>query len=670
MAEPAEPGGLHLPVGAAAGRAPPRVFISYASLDAAVAQHVCAALEAAGFACWIAPRDVTPGTLYADGIVRAIDESTILVVILSIRSVASAHVGRELERAASKRHSIIALRTDAAPLTPAFEYFLNESQWIEVGSSGVDTALVHLVAAVGLHLSAENSSRSSPARPSAAVRRPTVPARRFWVIAGAFIAFGLTVAYFLTNKLWLPRHGTLGSVALSSAAAEDKSIAVLPFSDMSETKNQEYFADGMAEEVLDLLAKIPGLKVIGRTSSFQFKGKSDDLREIGERLGANYVVEGSVRKAGARIRVTAQLIDSRSGIHRWSESYDRDYGDVLVLQDDIATGIVRALQLAVGADDLRPPRRLPSTEAYSLYLHGRAALDRLDESMEVAQTELEQALVLDPSFVQAAEVLALMHAEQALNQWVSGPVGWRHAREAAETALRIDPTSARAHAVLGLVSAEQEYRWDEADAALNKSLAANPHDSFALDFAAHLAMHRGRYEEALRYIDTALSLDPLNPYAYDTKGTIQYLASDFHGAEHSLRRVNELSSTFYGARLEIGWTLMAQGEFDRALKEMQAETSHNGKDSGLAAVYHAQGRPVESDAALARLLKEYVDWPTGVALAYGSRGERDQALEWLEKAYVVRDPDLLLWGPGHPFFATLHDHPRYQALLRKMNLTK
>jgi TolB-like protein/Flp pilus assembly protein TadD len=490
------------------------------------------------------------------------------------------------------------------------------------------------------------------------------------------VVLGLALTYFVVDKFWISKHAVSveDKKALNAPAAalpaviSDKPIAVLPFADMSEKKDQEYFADGMAEEILDLLAKIPGLKVIGRTSSFQFKGRSDDLRAIGERLGASYVVEGSVRKAGARIRVTAQLIDSHSGIHLWSESYDRDYGDILVLQDDIATGIARALQLAVGADDLRPPRRLPSTEAYSLYLHARAALDRLDESMEVAQSELEQALVLDPSFVQAAEVLALMHAEQALNQWVSGPEGWRHAREAAETALRIDSNSARAHAVLGLVSAEQDYRWDEADAEIGKALRANPHDSFALDFAAHLAMHRGRYAEALRHIDTALSLDPLNPYAYDTKGTIQYLASDLHEAERSLRRVNELSPTFYGARLEIGWVLMARGELDAALKELLPEISKNAKDSGLAAAYHMMGRTAESNAALARLMHGYDDWPTGVALAHAARGERDQAMEWLEKAYVVRDPDLLLWGPGHPFFASLHDDPRYQALMLKLNL--
>jgi TolB-like protein/Flp pilus assembly protein TadD len=637
------------------------VFLSYASHDTEIARKVCSSLEASGLRCWMAPRDVTAGAQYADAIVRAINEAGTMVLVLSGSAVASSHVAREVERAASKRKPIIPFRLDAAALNPELEYFLSNSQWIDVPSLGIPAALDKLKEAL-TNASGSLVETLTNSRPVAheRIRKPAITA--------ALVALAAVAAVGLGLYLWLMSHHAARTAVVADQT--DKSIAVLPFTDMSEKKDQEYFADGMAEEILDLLAKIPGLKVIGRTSSFQFKGKSDDLRAIGQRLGANYVVEGSVRKAGARIRVTAQLIDSHSGIHLWSESYDRDYGDILVLQDDIATDIARALQLAVGADDLRPPRRLVSTEAYSLYLHARAALDRLDASMDVAQSELEQALVLDPEFVQAAEVLALMHTEQALNQWVSGPDGWRHAREAAETALRIDPNSARAHAVLGLVSAELEFRWDEADAEIGKALRANPQDSFALDFAARLAMHRARYEEALSRINTALSLDPLNPYAYDTKGTIEYLASDLHEAERSLRRVNELSPTFYGTHMEIGWVLMARGELDAAVKELMAETAKNGKDSGLAAVYHMMGRTVESDAALVRLMNEYYDWPTGVALAHAARGEPDQAIEWLEKAYVARDPDLLLWGPVHPFFASLHDNPRYQALMLKINLPK
>jgi TolB-like protein/Flp pilus assembly protein TadD len=642
------------------------VFVSYASQDVSVANSVVEALEGHGIKCWIAPRDVKPGAQYADAIVRAINEAKTLVLVLSQSAVGSSHIGKEVERASSKGKQIIALRIDVAPLTPALEYFLSESQWVDAPALGMPAALGRLSESIGQ--ASAPSSNAVGAAGTNAVNPVTLTGRRSSrvstrVVVAAVVLVGVAIAVGIGIHFWPMKGQTQAVVAIS-----DKSIAVLPFTDMSQKKDQEYFGDGMAEEILDLLAKIPGLTVIGRTSSFQFKGKSEDLRKIGTELNAAYVLEGSVRNSGDQVRITAQLVNTKTGAHLWSEKYDRDFGDVLVLQDEIATGIARALQLAVGADDLRPARRLSSTEAYTLYLHARGALDRLDESMDVARSELEQALVLDPSFVQAAEVLALMHAEQALNQWVSGPTGWQDAREAAETALHIDPASARAHAVLGLVIAEQEFRWHEADAELAQALQTNPHDSFALDFVARLAMHRGRFDEALHRIDTALSLDPLNPYAYDTKGTIQYLAGDLRGAERALRRVNELSPTFYGARLEVGWVLMARGDLNGALKELLAETSNNGRDAGLASIYHALGRKTDSDAALARLRKEVGNWPSGVALAHASRGERDQALDWLEKAYVARDPDLLLWGPVHPFFALLHGDPRYTALLHKMNL--
>ncbi len=321
------------------------VFVSYASQDAAVAQKACSALEAAGFRCWIAPRDVVPGTLYADGIVGAIDESRILVLILSKDAVASAHVGKELERATSKRHPIIALRLDTAPLTRAFEYFLNESQWIEVGAgmrtlrSRNSSERSGSIWRRGLRL--HRLTRIKHLRFIGRRRRPrrTVGdrSRRRRGLAGWWL-----ISWY---KAWRSKHETTASTAVIS----DKSIAVLPFTDMSEKKDQEYFADGMAEEIIDLLVKIPGLKVISRTSSFQFKGKTEDLRSIGTQLGVAYVLEGSVRKSGDHLRVTAQLIDSRDGTHLWSQTYDRDLSDVLKMQDEIAIALVRALQIEVSA---------------------------------------------------------------------------------------------------------------------------------------------------------------------------------------------------------------------------------------------------------------------------------------------------------------------------------
>src|ERR1039458_6880028 len=297
-----------------------RVFISYASHDSALAHKVCSALEGAGFPCWMAPRDVVPGMLYAEGILRAINESTILVLILSESAVASAHVGKELERASSKRHPIIALRTDSAALPPAFEYFLSESQWIDVGAGGTDVAIASLVGAVRQHLLPGATTIAPPSLGASAIKQPAAAPRRSWVIAGAVIVLVLAGAYFFANKVWLNGHSA-SAVRVGAGPSQtigDKSIAVLPFTDLSEKHDQEYFADGIAEEVLDRVAKVPGLKVVGRASSFQFKGKSTDPAGIGAALGVAYLLEGSVRREAGRVRVAAQLVEARTGSQRWS----------------------------------------------------------------------------------------------------------------------------------------------------------------------------------------------------------------------------------------------------------------------------------------------------------------------------------------------------------------
>jgi TolB-like protein len=491
-----------------------------------------------------------------------------------------------------------------------------------------------------------------------------------WLRPAIVLSIVLIVAlgYVVVDRFRLSKSVKLQNPATATTTApSDKSIAVLPFTDMSESKDQEYFADGMAEEIIDLLARIPSLTVIGRTSSFHFKGANEDLRIVGKELNVGYVVEGSIRKAGSRIRVTAQLIDTRSGTHRWSESYDRDFGDVLALQSQIATSIARALQLAVGADDTRPPRLLHSMEAYTLYLRGRAAYDGPRDIPE-AQSDYEQALALDPSFLRAAEGLAWMYAYAAVTQEMQSRIAWQYAKDAAEKALLIDEDSAPAHAVLGLMHAEYEYDWDIADAELSKALTLSPRDPVSLDFAARLACHRGRYEEALRRIDASLSVDPLNPRTHRRKGFILYLAGDDHGAEREFRRSLEIFPTFDWDHNMLTWILVARGELQAALKESQAEPAVGGKDQGLAIVYHALGRNAESDMALTRLINEFPDWPTGAAIIYGYRAEADRAFEWLDRAYTIRDPDLTMWIRS-PFFAWLRNDPRYKALLRKMNLS-
>ena len=377
----------------------PVVFISYASQDAAVADAIVAALERAKIPCWIAPRDVKPGARYADAIVRAINEASALVLVLSANAMGSDHVAREVERAASKRKQVIAFRIDATALSPELEYFLSNSQWIDAAAMAMPVALDKLAEAVG-------QGWTTPAQQIQKTKGAVGTKKR--VAIAAVVAIALCGVVAMGVRFWSSTHATAQPSAAVSIT--DKSIAVLPFTDMSEKKDQEYFADGMAEEILDLLAKIPGLTVIGRTSSFQFKGKNEDLRTIGTKLNAAYVVEGSLRKSGRQVRITAQLINTRTGAHEWSETYDEDMGDVLKVQDRIATGLARALQVTVGADDLQSQPTLKSAEAYDLYLRGRHAMDRFDKGgFESAAGYFQQALAIDSNLIRAAEWLAAAH---------------------------------------------------------------------------------------------------------------------------------------------------------------------------------------------------------------------------------------------------------------------
>jgi TolB-like protein/tetratricopeptide (TPR) repeat protein len=645
-----------------------RVFISYASHDAAVSQNVCSALEAAGFPCWMAPRDVVPGTLYADGIVRAINESMILVLILSKYAIESSHVGKELERGASKRHPIIALRTDAAPLTPAFEYFLGESQWIEVRADGTGAAIERLVGAVRRHLT-PGSSMSPWYSPEGRAGTPGVTTqRRRRVIAALVVCLTLGAAYLWMAKPWSIGHRP--AVGRFETAG-DKSIAVLPFTDMSEKKDQEYLADGMAEEILDVLVKIPGLKVIGRTSSFQFKGQNVDLRTVGTQLGARYVLEGSVRKSIDRLRVTAQLIDSRDGTHLMSQAYDRDVGDVLKMQDEIAASLVRALQIEVGAIPIVSRPATQNSEAYALYLQGLHAYERYDqEGFEQAEIDLKRALELDPSMAAASAGLALVYDTLAEFGVLAPPVAFEQARHAAQHALKLDPNNALAHVVLGSIHDVYDWDWAAADRELRQAIACAPNDSAVLGLVGRHLMLIGRWDDALKEVNAALAQDPLNPGTSLVLNWVQVRRGRLVEAEAAARHVLEIIPTYAEAHYYLGVALLAGGRREEALAVFQKETDDETRLGGLAIVYHSLGRKEDSDAALARMQKDHADkYAFGIAEVYAHRGETEQALQWLDRAYAQKDSSLYLVKGDWPFRGLGAD-PRYKAFLRKMNLAE
>jgi TolB-like protein/DNA-binding winged helix-turn-helix (wHTH) protein len=505
--------------------------------------------------------------------------------------------------------------------------------------------------------------------PTAPPTAPTYWSLR-WERALFLIGLTLIIGYLIIGQAWRSRQPVAPVSTAAQVSFSDKSIAVLPFVDMSQSKEQEYFADGMAEEVIDLLAKIPGIKVIGRTSSFQFKGKSDDLRTIGTALGAAYVVEGSVRKSGDRLRVTAQLIGARDGSHLWSETYDKSAGDVLRVQDQIAVGLVRALQVAVGADDLQTSPALESTEAYDLYLRGREVNQRYDrQGFEAAIGYFQQALEIDPASERAA--LELASAQTALAIWGFVPAreGFERARQSAKRALKLNPRSGLAHGILANIHSVYDWDWQSADRESAQAVTFEPRSSMVLGLAG-LAQSGFRWDESARLLSASLVLDPLNAAWRETLGNIRYREGRLSEAEAELRKVLELSPTYGGAHFYLGQILLAEGKREVALEEMPQEAPESGRDTGLAIIYHAIGRKGDSDAALARLTADRAsDAAYEIAEAHAFRGEIDEAFAWLNRAYQQKDVELFTIK-GDPLLKTLEPDTRYKAFMRKMNLSK
>ena len=639
------------PPGAAAAAGSRTVFLSYASPDAAVANQVCQFLESHGVACWMAPRDVKPGAAYADAIVRAINEASALVLVLSASAMASEHVSREVERAASKHKPVVAFRVDGANLSAELEYFLSRSQWIDVPALGMPGALVKLAEAVGRGSAQANpglggGDAAGRASIKQAVGTASIAKR---VVVAAAIVVVVVICGTLAVHFWPSKHPEAQAPAV--AAISDKSIAVLPFADMSEKKDQEYFADGMAEEVLDLLTKVPGVRVIGRTSSFQFKGKSGDLRAISQTLGAIYVVEGSVRKSGDRLRVTAQLIGAADGSHLWSQTYDEKSGDALGIQDRIAAGIVRALQVTVGADGLQDRPALKSADAYDLYLRGRHEMDRFDKTgFETAAGYFQQALEIDPSLVRAAEWLAA--AQEFMAEWGFVPVreGYEVTRTSLERALKLDPRSGLAHSLMCTVHAI--YDWDSTAAVeeCRLALALEPRNPQVLGYAGQIQAVVGHWDEAARLTTASIALDPLFAGWHDLLAIIRDRTGHPTEAEVERRRTLDISPTYERAHFDLGLTLLAEGKLDATLAEMQEETPDGGRDAGLAIIYNARGRKVDSDKALAQFSEQHsTDRAYRIAQIHAYRGDANAAFVWLSRAYDQKDVDLL-WFKGNLAF--------------------
>ncbi|MEP7246500.1 MAG: TIR domain-containing protein [Gammaproteobacteria bacterium] len=487
----------------------PVVYISYASPDVNAANAVVNQLEGAGFACWIAPRNVVPGALYAEEIVRAINECSVLVLVLSAHSVASTHVGKELERASSKNKRILTLRIDATPLPSSFEYFLSESQWIDVAAGGLGPATVKLAEAVRHH---QGPGTTQPVMPVAVPLSTGSPSRRTMLVAAAMLLLALIAT--TVWKLW-----PAASVDKPPVAGPTHSIAVLPFVNMSSDKEQDYFADGLSEELLNELAQIDGLRVAARTSSFSFKGKNEDLRVISEQLGVGNILEGSVRKNGNRVRITTQLISGKDGIHLWSQTYDRDMNDIFAVQTEIATAVANALSITLDVGRMSRARGgTTNLEAYDKYLRAvvlfrQAGPKELAEALQLYR----EAVKLDPSFSRAWVELHSALATSLIWLPENGVAAQSEMSMVSKRLIELAPDAWWTKVMLTRQFLNDR-RWADAESAANAALAdAPPSETSALDAQALFLWAVGRVNEAAVYRDRVAQIDPLSLFVSGTR---------------------------------------------------------------------------------------------------------------------------------------------------------
>ena len=662
------------------------VFLSYASQDAEAASRVCTALREAGIEVWFDRSELRGGDAWDAQIKKQIHDCALFIPLISAHTNARAegYFRGEWHLATRRLHN---MADDAAFVVPVVvdetreadarvpeEFF--RAHWTRLPGGEMSPAFAQRVRQLlGLDHAAVPAPRSTAprvhepgARTTSASRPRSDPfLRRFALpLVGLLAVIGGLAWYYLADRVG-PAEKPATTAA--EAAPNEKSIAVLPFADMSAGKDQEYFADGLSEEVLNLLAKLPELRVIGRTSSFQFKGRNEDLRAIGEKLNVAHILEGSVRKSGEKLRITVQLIRAADGSHLWSETYDRTLDDIFVVQDDIAGEVIKALKLTLLGTALTTRSKPEDPEAYNLALQGRFFLERRGQKdIERAVDYFRRSRERDPGYAPAWAGLSQAYSNQASSGFAPVSDGYRQAREAADKALTLDPHLAEAHLAMGFIHLVYDWDWASADTSFRRALELEPGNALALRRAGLQAQIFGRWNEAIDLTTKAIERDPLRPNAYNNLGLILLAVKRDVEAEAAFRKATELDPDGAHRHYGIGLALLLQGKTDAALREMQQETDEGWRLRGLPLAFHALGRRSESDAALAALKDKYAgDSAYQIAEVHAFRGEADLAFEWLERAYNQRDGGVSEIK-GDRLMRGLVGDPRYKAFLRKLKL--
>lgn len=639
------------------------VFLSYASEDAQAASRICEALRAAGVEVWFDQSELRGGDAWDQRIRREIHDCALFVPVISqhTQERLEGYFRLEWKLAVDRSHLMAAERAFLVPVvvdsTREADAFAPDAfravQWTRLPDGGTPP---DFIARVQRLLSPQPSITNRPFAAGAGVaetlrsagQATAAPKRGLFLLAIGLVVLG-AAAYFLVEKLWIPKPAvSVSTVAAGGASAgfnpPPHSIAVLPFVNMSGDKDQEYFSEGLTEELLNSLTEINGLQVAGRTSAFSFQGKDADLGTIARKLNVGAILEGSVRRSGHTVRITAQLLNAVSGFHLWSKSYDRDLGDVLKLQTEIATAVAGALKITLLGNEAAKIElggsRNPA--AFDAYLRGsKAARSGTGAaSYQGAIAAYTEAIRLDPNYALAfaGRSLALSYYGGEFANGAGIKDFASRAEADARQALKLAPDLAQAHLALGRFLASTPLDYTHASQAYERALALAPGDADVLAGSGEFAVYMGRFEVGLAAIRHAVTLDPLNPRSRAMFGESLFWARRYQEANAAFAQVISLAPDFgriYGFR---GVAYYWLGDLQSARSSCEANPDHWASMWCLALTYERLGRHADAQAEMTKLQTTFADNSAyQCASIYAAWGDRAKALEWLDRA--VRLPD-------------------------------
>jgi len=654
------------------------VFLSYASQDSEAAQRICLALRGAGIEVWFDQSELRGGDAWDQSIRRQIRNCALFVPLISrhTHERAEGYFRLEWKLAIDRSHLIMANKAFLLPIAiddtndddENVPDRFRELQWTRLPGGDATPAFVERLQHL---LSGEGSAAMRSAAGARTVSLRERPAKSWRSMPGLFLTvaapISAAVAYLVIDNPWISKS--------AQVSAPSASIAVLPLTNESGDPSQQYFSDGISEDLITTLSHFPGLRVIGRASAFQFRHSEDDSRSIGAKLGVAHLFEGSVQRSGDTVRVSAELIDTADGGTEWSERYDRPYKNLFALEDEITRAVARVLRAKLlpgeqsAAQSDRPPDG--SLEAYNALLLGRFYASRYTEGdYREAIEQYTRATQLDPRYALAWSGMSEVWANLGYGFLAGAPAqeAYAKARAAADRALALSPELASPHLIRGMLLQEDDLNWRGAEAEYRRAQALAPNDGHVKYALGHLLVAFGDLDAAIELTQQSLAVDPLQANRYVWLGIYLLAQNRLGEAEQAVRKAIELQPTGEQYHMILAEIEIQRGNAQAALAAAQQEPPGVGQDVAFALARQIGSDRSAADRALRTLIDKHASSEAySIAEVYALRNQPKETFAWLDRALSNRDTDItnLLFDP---IILRYRNDSRFAALCRKVGL--